>query len=81
MMENRPEYFAIWLGLIQAGAVVALISPELRAPAAAHALKVAGARRIIASDGCAEVCLKAVEALMTGSKFGSTGTRGQMPAN
>ena len=66
MMENRPEYFAIWLGLIQAGAVVALISPESRAPAAAHAFKVAGTRRIIASDGCAEVCLKAVESLDDG---------------
>src|SRR5271168_5266544 len=26
MMRNRPEYFVIWLGLIQAGAIVALLS-------------------------------------------------------
>jgi fatty-acyl-CoA synthase len=46
---NRPEYFAIWLGLTQVGAIVALISADLRAPALAHALKVAQARRAIAS--------------------------------
>src|SRR5208337_4588897 len=39
MMGNRPEYFAIWLGLTQVGAIVALVSPDLRAPALAHALK------------------------------------------
>jgi fatty-acyl-CoA synthase len=46
MMGNRPEYFVIWLGLIQAGAIVALFGSDLRAPAIAHALKAAGARRI-----------------------------------
>ena len=29
VMGNRPEYFAIWLGLIQVGAIVALVSPSL----------------------------------------------------
>jgi fatty-acyl-CoA synthase len=63
MMGNRPEYFAIWLGLTQVGAIVALISPDLRAPAVAHALKVARARRIIAAAECAEVCTEAIAAL------------------
>jgi fatty-acyl-CoA synthase len=30
MMGNRPEYFAIWLGLTQVGAIVALIGHDLR---------------------------------------------------
>ena len=47
MMRNRPEYFAIWLGLTQIGAIVALVSPDLRAPALAHALQVSQARRLI----------------------------------
>src|ERR1700693_1395248 len=38
VMGNRPEYFAIWLGLIQVGAIVALISPNLPAAALSHAL-------------------------------------------
>ena len=63
MMGNRPEYFAIWLGLIQVGAIVALISPDLRAPAVAHALKVARARRVIAAAECADCCADAVIAL------------------
>ena len=63
MMGNRPEYFAIWLGLTQVGAIVALISPDLRAPAVAHALKVARARRVIAAAECADVCADAVAAL------------------
>ena len=63
MMGNRPEYFAIWLGLTQVGAIVALISPDLRAPAVAHALKVARARRIIAAAECADCCAEAVVAL------------------
>jgi fatty-acyl-CoA synthase len=63
MMGNRPEYFAIWLGLIQVGAIVALLGPDLRIPSIAHAMKAAGARRIIASKECADVCRNAVAAL------------------
>jgi fatty-acyl-CoA synthase len=46
-MGNRPEYFAIWLGLTQVGAIVALVSADLPGPALAHALQVAEARRVI----------------------------------
>jgi fatty-acyl-CoA synthase len=63
MMGNRPEYFVIWLGLIQVGAIVALFGSDLRAPAVAHALKAASAHRIIASSECADVCRNAVAAL------------------
>ena len=69
MMGNRPEYFAIWLGLIQVGAIVALFGSDLRAPAIAHALKAAGARRIIASAECADVCRSAVAALGEGAEI------------
>ena len=31
-MGNRPEYFAIWLGLTQVGAIVALIAPTFARP-------------------------------------------------
>ena len=63
MMGNRPEYFAIWLGLTQVGAIVALISPDLRAPAVAHALTVARAQRVIAAAECADVCAEAIAGL------------------
>jgi fatty-acyl-CoA synthase len=63
VMGNRPEYFAIWLGLTQVGAIVALVGPDLRAPALAHALKVAGAGRAIAAAECADVCAEAIAGL------------------
>ena len=47
VMGNRPEYFAIWLGLIQVGAIVALVSPTLRGTPLVHALAVSRARRVI----------------------------------
>ena len=62
VMGNRPEYFAIWLGLTQVGAIVALISPDLRVPGVAHALKVARVRRAISAADCAERCVEAVAA-------------------
>ena len=36
MMANRPDYFAIWLGLTQIGAIVALVNVDLRGEALAH---------------------------------------------
>jgi fatty-acyl-CoA synthase len=54
LMGNRPEYFAIWLGLTQVGAIVALVSPDLPGPALAHALQVAEARRVIVDAKGAE---------------------------
>ncbi|MBV8662391.1 MAG: AMP-binding protein, partial [Hyphomicrobiales bacterium] len=50
VMGNRPDYFAIWLGLTQIGAVVALINVNLTGPALAHCLEVASARRAIVED-------------------------------
>lgn len=63
IMGNRPEYFAIWLGLTQIGAIVALVSPDLRGPGVAHAIRVAGVRRVVADARCAEVCAQAKLAL------------------
>ena len=63
VMGNCSEYFLIWLGLIQVGAIVALVSPDLPSPALAQALRVAGVSRLIASATCLEVCRYAVEEL------------------
>lgn len=47
LMENRPDYVAAWLGLLKLGAVVALFNTNLRGPALAHTMNVAGARHLI----------------------------------
>jgi fatty-acyl-CoA synthase len=58
VMGNRPEYFAIWLGLIQVGAIVALLSPSLRRAPLVHALTVARARRLIVAAENAAPCME-----------------------
>jgi len=44
LMENRPEYVMTWLGLLKAGAVVALINTNLRGTPLAHSISIAGAK-------------------------------------
>jgi fatty-acyl-CoA synthase len=50
LMPNCPEYFAIWLGITQAGGAVALLNIHLRGNALAHCIKSAGAERVIVAD-------------------------------
>ncbi len=59
MMGNRPEYFALWLGLTQVGVVVALLNVNLAGLALAHGVKVAGARAAIVEAPFAEICAAA----------------------
>jgi fatty-acyl-CoA synthase len=46
-MTNRPEYFAIWLGITSIGGVVALLNTNLLGPSLAHCINVVGARHLI----------------------------------
>jgi fatty-acyl-CoA synthase len=48
LMPNCPDYLAIWLGISQIGAVVALINTNLTGDALRHSIAVAGARHVIA---------------------------------
>jgi fatty-acyl-CoA synthase len=63
MMGNRPDYFALWLGLTQVGVVVALLNPNLTGAALAHCAKVAGAHAAIIAAPFAETCAKAFAGL------------------
>ena len=49
LMENCPEFAAIWLGLTQTGCIVALINSNLSVDGVAHCIKAAGSRRLIFS--------------------------------
>jgi fatty-acyl-CoA synthase len=49
LLQNCPDYVAIWLGLTRAGCKVALLNTQLRRDALAHCLKVAGATHVIAA--------------------------------
>lgn len=54
LMENRPEYLAIWLGLSKVGVVVALLNTHLRGASLAHCVRAAAAKAAIVSAMFAE---------------------------
>ena len=49
LMTNRPEYFAIWLGIISVGGVVALLNTNLPGPSLAHCINIVSPRHLIVS--------------------------------
>ena len=59
LMENRPEYVATWLGLLKAGATVALINTNLRGLPLAHSIAIAQARHAIVGAELAQTFCEA----------------------
>lgn len=47
LMENRPEYLVIWLGVARAGGVSALLNTNLTGQALAHSINIAAPRHIV----------------------------------
>ncbi len=47
LMSSRPDYVAIWLGVTQTGATVALLNANLTGTALAHCIHAAGATTVI----------------------------------
>jgi fatty-acyl-CoA synthase len=47
MMRNRPEYMAIWLGIVKIGGVVALVNTNLTGPSLAHCIDIVAPKHII----------------------------------
>lgn len=54
LMENCPDYLAIWLGLTRVGLTVALLNTQLRGPPLAHSIRIVAPRCLIAGVGLAE---------------------------
>ena len=50
LMTNRPEYFAVWLGISSAGGVVALLNTNLVGPSLAHCINVVRPKHLIVSE-------------------------------
>jgi fatty-acyl-CoA synthase len=63
LMPNRPEYIAIWLGLTQVGAVVALLNTNLSGAALAHCIQAAGPRHAVVAAELAETFAEATARL------------------
>ncbi len=47
LMSNRPEYVAIWLGVTQSGAAVALLNTNLAGASLLHCIRAANAKTVI----------------------------------
>ncbi len=47
LMENRPEYLMAWIGLVKAGATVALINNNLQGHALTHSLNISNATYVV----------------------------------
>ena len=47
MMNNRPEYVAIWLGLAKAGIVTALINHNLKSDPLRHCIEIAHSKAVV----------------------------------
>ena len=63
MMPNRPEYLAIWLGIIGAGGAVALLNTNLAGPALAHCIDLVDAKHVIVADTLAPALASAMASL------------------
>jgi fatty-acyl-CoA synthase len=50
LMTNRPEYFAIWLGITSIGGVVALLNTNLVGPSLAHCIDIVSSKHLIVSS-------------------------------
>lgn len=48
IMQNCPEYLAIWLGITRVGGVVALVNPNLTGAALAHCIDIVAPKHVIA---------------------------------
>ena len=47
LLDNRPEYVAIWLGMVKAGIVVALLNYNLRDKPLVHSITIANSKAIV----------------------------------
>jgi fatty-acyl-CoA synthase len=50
LMPNRPDYVAIWLGLTQIGAIVALLNTNLSGASLAHCIATASPKHLIVAE-------------------------------
>ena len=55
LMPNRPEYFAVWLGITSVGAVVSLLNTNLVGASLAHCIRIVSPKHIIVADEFADI--------------------------
>jgi fatty-acyl-CoA synthase len=51
-MENRPQFFFSWFGLVKLGVVVAFINTQVTGKPLVHALQSTGAKAVVVGEEC-----------------------------
>ncbi len=51
-MENRPQFFFCWFGLVKLGAVVAFINTQVNGKPLVHALQTTDAKAVVVGEEC-----------------------------
>lgn len=63
MLENRPEFVAMWLGLSKLGVIVPLINHNLRKNALLHSVNVANCKALIYGESLRDAVQEIKESL------------------
>jgi fatty-acyl-CoA synthase len=63
LMTNRPEYFAVWLGITSVGGVVALLNTNLLGPSLAHCINIVGPKHLIVAGEFVDALTTAMPSL------------------
>lgn len=64
MMANRPDYLAVWIGILRVGGAVALLNTNLTGQALAHCVSIVNPKHVIAGAEF-EAAYASAEALVT----------------
>jgi fatty-acyl-CoA synthase len=73
LMPNRPEYLAIWLGIIRIGGIAALLNTNLTGPALAHCINAVAPRHVIIDAENIVACTSALSNLTSAPTIWSHG--------
>jgi fatty-acyl-CoA synthase len=60
LMTNRPEYFAVWLGITSIGGVVALLNTNLVGPSLSHCINIVSPKHLIVASELAYALTEAL---------------------
>ena len=63
LMTNRPEYFAVWLGITSVGGVVALLNTNLVGPSLSHCINIVSPRHLIVASEFTDLLTTALPGL------------------
>jgi fatty-acyl-CoA synthase len=73
LMPNRPEYVAIWLGIIQAGGAISLLNTNLVGPSLARCIDLVAPTHVIVADTLAPALASAARHLKSAPQVWSHG--------